>query len=72
MKTDTENTTPQLRLLRLAEVLERVGLGRTTVRERIKRGQFPKPVKMGTLDAWVESEINDWIAARIQERDKAA
>lgn len=58
--------------MRLREVLERVGLGRTTVRERIKRDQFPKPVKIGTLDAWVESEITEWIEARIQERDRAA
>lgn len=66
-----EPVTPQ-RLLRLQEVLLRVGLGRTTLRARIKAGAFPKPVKLGTLDAWVESEVTDWIDQRIQERDRAA
>lgn len=33
-------------------------------------GQFPKRVRLGTgRVAYVESEIQDWIAARIAQRD---
>lgn len=64
--------TPPPRLLRLAEVRERVGLGRSTIYKWIGEGRFPRPVKMGTLDAWVESEISAWIGERVQVRDAAA
>jgi prophage regulatory protein len=33
-------------------------------------GTFPKPVKLGARAvAWVESEVEEWILARIEERD---
>lgn len=32
---------------------------------------FPRPIKIGTAAvAWIESEIDDWIAAKIQSRDE--
>ncbi len=34
-----------------------------------KAGRFPKPVKFGSRNAWLASEIEAWIAARKQERD---
>jgi prophage regulatory protein len=37
----------------------------------IDAGKFPKPVKgAGKANAWVESEIDDYIAARIRERNE--
>jgi prophage regulatory protein len=36
----------------------------------IRQGRFPRPVKVGeNKNAWLASEIHDWIAARIAERD---
>ena len=36
-------------------------------------GKFPKPVKLSqSRNAWVASEVDDWIAARVAERDGAA
>jgi len=66
--------TPQapLRFLRLPEVLDRVGVSKSTLYAWIRAGLFPKPVPLGTLSVWVESEIEDWMAARIEQRDKAA
>ena len=60
------------RLLRIAQVIDRVGMSQTTIYDRMKKGTFPKPVPLGTLVGWVESEIDAWIDARIAERDKAA
>lgn len=66
------NDKPNLRLLRLPEVLERVPLCKSSLYGRIRSGTFPKPVHLGTLSAWVESEVDAWIAAQIVERDRAA
>lgn len=58
-------------LLPRREVEKRVGLGRSAIYERMAQGDFPKPVKLGASSAWVESEIDRWIAARISERDRS-
>ncbi|MGP9800494.1 helix-turn-helix transcriptional regulator [Rheinheimera sp. NSM] len=35
-------------------------------------GHFPKPVKLSArMVAWVEVEVQEWILARIGERDNA-
>lgn len=65
-------STKPRRLLPLSEVMYRVGLRKTAIYERIARGEFPAPVTLGATSRWVESEIEEWIAARIEERDKAA
>jgi prophage regulatory protein len=35
----------------------------------IKVGAFPKPIKCGARNCWLESEIDSWIAERVAERD---
>lgn len=57
------------RLLRLAEVIERVGLGKSAIYTRIRAKAFPRQVDLGGVSVWVESEIDAWIAARIAERN---
>lgn len=66
----TENTTPPPRLLRLKEVQDRVGMSKTTIYDRVKTKSFPAPVHLGTLAAWVESEVDAWILDRIKDRDQ--
>jgi prophage regulatory protein len=60
------------RLLPLAEVMARVGLRKTAIYDRVARGEFPAPVSLGATSRWVESEVDGWIAALIDQRDKAA
>jgi len=39
----------------------------------IQQGRFPRPLKVGqNKNAWLASEIHDWIAARVAERDAKA
>ncbi|MCL2591407.1 MAG: AlpA family transcriptional regulator [Betaproteobacteria bacterium] len=65
------NQTPAF--LRRREVLRRTGIGNTTLYKRINAGAFPRPVSIGgNLVAWVESEVTDWMQARIDESRKAA
>jgi len=54
------------RIIRLPKVREQVGMGTTAIYGMIKRGEFPKQVKLGRLSGWMESEIQEWI------KDKAA
>lgn len=55
-------------LLRRRQVEALTGLRRSTIYERMARGQFPRPVRLGTRAvAWLASEIDSWIAARIAE-----
>lgn len=70
MNTHAEPTPPR-RLLRRAEVMDRVGLSKSTLYSRISAGTFPKPVTLGSSVRWVESEVEGWISERVSERDHA-
>lgn len=53
---------PPARLLRLPEVIARVGLKRSAIYQRMSEGRFPKSRSLGPKCAvWVESEIDDWV-----------
>jgi prophage regulatory protein len=61
---------PNKKLIKLKAVMDCTGLGRSTVYNYIAENQFPKPVSLGLRAvAWVESEVQDWILARIEARD---
>lgn len=54
------------RFIRLPEVSARTGLPRASVYEAMAAGAFPKSIRLGEITvAWLESEIDDWIEARI-------
>lgn len=56
------------RLIRLGEVRLRVGLGTTTIYRYLARGEFPRPIAIGGgRVAWIEGEIDAWIAERIED-----
>jgi prophage regulatory protein len=58
------------RLLRLAEVKRRTSFGKSKLYALIAAGLFPAPVPIGLrASAWVESEIDRWLDARVAERD---
>ena len=59
------------RLIRVPEVLRRVGFSRTTMYELIKEGRFPDKVIIGERAvAFVESEIDAWIENTISDSRK--
>ena len=63
---------PLLRVIRLRELPQYVGLQRTQIDELIQRGEFPAPVKLsdsGRAKAWLEHEIVAWQQLRLAKRD---
>ncbi len=60
-----------MRIIRLSEVLANTGLARSSVYRYVAEGSFPKPVSLGDRAVgWVESEVQEWVLARIEERDR--
>ena len=56
-----------VRILRLPEVINRVGLKRAAIYLYVERGQFPKQISLSARAVgWVEHEVDAWVAARIE------
>ncbi len=50
------------RLIRLPEVVDRIGFKKSNIYRLIQEDKFPRPVKIGCrASAWKESEIQAWI-----------
>lgn len=67
-----ESSTTHPRVLRLKQVLERVGLSRSTIYDRMNPASpryddtFPKPIKIGSSAVgWLESSISQWIESLV-------
>lgn len=61
-----------MRILRLPIVLDRTGLSRSTIYQRVSEGRFPKPVSLGTRAVgWVESDVEEWISRQIENSRNA-
>ncbi len=58
-----------MRILRLPEVLDRVGKSKASVYRDEATGRFPKRLALGANSVgWLESEIDAWIEARAAAR----
>lgn len=59
---------PAPRLLRLPEVMDRVGLRRSAIYQRMNEGRFPKCRSLSPkCSVWVEAEINSWIQTVVEQ-----
>jgi prophage regulatory protein len=55
------------KILRLPIVMDRSGLSRSTVYQRVTEGKFPRPVSLGARAVgWIEAEVEEWIAFQIE------
>ena len=80
----TDTSKPKPVLIRCTKVLAKTGLAQSSMYEKIKQGEFPRPVRLtdkrpatsgqrkpkSPPSAWIESEVDDWIASRIAARDQ--
>ena len=54
------------RILRLPDVMDRVGLRKSAIYSRIASGEFPAPIPLGARAVgWLETEVDEWLKARI-------
>jgi prophage regulatory protein len=60
---------PVERLIRIGEVKRLTGVSTATLYRKIAANEFPRPVQLGVAArAWPLSEVQDWIAGRIELR----
>jgi prophage regulatory protein len=63
----SSNNRPEVQLIRLKEVLAICGRSRSSIYEAIKKGKFPKPVKLqGRSSAWIRAEVERWAVQYIR------
>jgi predicted DNA-binding transcriptional regulator AlpA len=56
------------RLLDIKFIADRLRVTPETVREMVKRDEFPPPMRLGTLLRWRVSVFNAWVARRDAEK----
>ena len=49
-------------LLKLDEVVEVIGMSKTTIRRHMESGKFPPPVKIDGLVFWRRVDLEEWAA----------
>lgn len=60
------------RVLKRRAVEVKTGLTRSALYALIAQGLFPRPIRLGLRSVgWVEGEIDQWIAARMDARTAA-
>lgn len=52
-------------LLRLSQILDCIPVHRATIYREIKRGRFPKPIKMGRTSIWRRDSIIQALEASV-------
>ena len=59
-----------LRIIRMKELVSKVGYARSTIHALIKEGRFPEPFKLvpnGRANGWLEETIDKWMQDRAEE-----
>lgn len=76
-KLNVPNSQSTLRVLRLKQLQERIGLSRSTIYDRLNSSSprydknFPKSFRLGGVAVgWLESEVEEWICDRCREESK--
>jgi prophage regulatory protein len=55
----------KLKLEKAKSICQRVAFGRTTLWQKVKNGEFPKPLDQGNgRKAWRSDEVDAWIESR--------
>jgi len=57
--------------LRLKQVKAQVGYSGSSIYEKIKAGEFPKPYPLGARAVgWLSDDVEAWIDSRIKAREE--
>ena len=56
-----------IKILRLPSIIDLTGLSRSTIYLRISKNEFPAPVSLGgRAVGWVEDDVNQWLAEKVE------
>ncbi|MBL4909365.1 MAG: AlpA family transcriptional regulator [Alteromonadaceae bacterium] len=62
-----------MRLIRLKEVINLTGLGRSSIYKFMSENKFPQSISLGERAiAWQEGEIEEWLQDKIDHRKQPA
>lgn len=62
-----------MRLIRLKEVMNISGLGRSSIYKFMDDGTFPQSISLGERAvSWQESEVEEWIQDKVERRNKVS
>lgn len=58
----------ELRVIRLKELMRRLGLSRSSIYALIQKGLLKRPIALGARSVgWLEQDLQDFLVARIKE-----
>lgn len=61
-----------MKLLKMSDVTELTGLGKSTIYKEIGAGRFPRPLRVAERSVvWLESDLTAWVNAKIQQHNAA-
>ncbi|WP_228723325.1 helix-turn-helix transcriptional regulator [Desulfosediminicola flagellatus] len=56
-------------ILRIRDVVKRVGMSKATIYRLVDAGKFPKQINIGVkATGWIESEVDEWLLSLIEGR----
>ena len=59
------------RFIKLPEVMNKTGLGRSSIYRKMNTGDFPRSIQLNKNNiVWLESEVNAWMQAQIEKRNQ--
>lgn len=54
-------------VIRLPEVLRRIGVSRSKLYADVNSGHFPSPISLGARAVgWLDTDVDDWIGGRVE------
>lgn len=53
-----------MKFLKIKEVMEKTGCGKTKIYDMIKKDEFPRQCKIGASSRWRSDEVENWIKTR--------
>lgn len=60
------------KFVRIAKLAKRLGISEPTVRDWVKRGHFPAPVRVGSrFVAWREADVVEWERKKLEAANPA-
>jgi predicted DNA-binding transcriptional regulator AlpA len=60
-----------IKIVKRKPLLQNLGVWADRLTDLIKYEGFPKPIRIGKISGWVESEVDAWIEQQMAEGDAA-